>query len=83
MTSQRADFPCEIYISDFFFFFKYTAKVNLTSYGTFEKIREDRSFILTMHIGCLAFRGKDGAGRGGDDVTAAEDEEERKGPTAP
>lgn len=46
-------------------------------------MRKDSSFILTMHIGCLAFRGKDEAERGSDDMTAAEDEEERKGPTAP
>lgn len=36
-----------------------------------------------MHIDCLAFWRKDEAGRGSDGMTAAEDEEERKGPMAP
>lgn len=46
-------------------------------------MRKDRSFSLLMHICCLEFEGKDETRRGGDDMTAAEDEEERKGPTAP
>lgn len=32
-------------------------------------MRKDRSLILTMHIGCPAFGGKDEARRGSDDMT--------------
>lgn len=46
-------------------------------------MRKDRSFSLIMHICSLEFGGKDEAGRGGDDMTAAEKEKQRKGPTAP
>lgn len=81
VTSQRAGFPCEIHIS-------VSKKIQRQSkFHIIWDLLEDKKrqviYSNNAHCNCLVLRGKDEAGRGGDDMTAAEDEEERKGPTAP